>query len=164
MRNVENNPTHRISSYPQIKQMGSQILIKTLMFLISSMLSHLKLSRVIFAALKLLETFPRHLSWKVSSSGAFGFDISWLGSGCPLRWPRRQTLGAWSLGQPTLQVSNTSPSVPYTWDQLAINSEVSWQTPTFRNLLEPLTELRKALYLLSSIILKPKKTPGTEKL
>ena len=73
------------SCYPQIKQMGSQILIKTLLFLISSMLPHLKLSRVIFAALKLLETFQLHLAWKVSSSGAFGFDISWLGSGCPLK-------------------------------------------------------------------------------
>lgn len=41
-----------------------------------SMLLHLKLSRIIFAALKLLGMFPLHLSCKASSSGAFGYNIS----------------------------------------------------------------------------------------
>lgn len=37
---------------------------------------------------------------------------------------------------------------------LATKLEVPWPTSKFNNLFEPLTELRKALYLLSSVIIK----------
>lgn len=64
----------------------SQILIKTLLFLIFfSMLSHLKLSGIIFAALKLLEMFPLHLTLKCLLLGDFGLNVSLLGTGYPLK-------------------------------------------------------------------------------
>ena len=41
-----------------------------------------------------------------------------------------------------------------TCDPLATKLEVPWPTSKFNNLFEPLTELRKPLYLLSSVIIK----------